>query len=112
MKHTPGPWIPVEKRRWDNGPGEWLVWRLLENTTRATLIARVKRGRDAEGKQIHPFERECNACLIAAAPELLEIVREFIQGYQKMGMGDKQTVLNAQVLVARAEGEQYESVSK
>ena len=38
-----------------------------------------------------------------AAPELLQMVKEFIQDYQEMGIGDKQTVLNAQVIITKAE---------
>ena len=59
-KHTPGPWDVSSGMVWHEG----------------TPIARM----DRETPDTTPVERDCNARLIAAAPELLEAVDLLLDG--------------------------------
>lgn len=79
-RHTPGPWI-VE------AVGPW-----LEVANEETLYTVAKVNGSGQGPQ-------ANACLIAAAPDLLEACRTLIE------TGDLQAAIDkARAAIARAEG--------
>ena len=94
-KHTPGPWIATTKHRlhrlevrqsavakgydsatWPNGVHTICEWR--EHRSGA------KRGESVHW-QGYTDEELSNACLIAAAPELLEVCRELLAQFPAAG---------------------------
>lgn len=67
-KHTPGPWVCASGMVWVYDPSTWAGGD-TESTKEAIPIARMDR---EPGNGTAPWERDANAHLIAAAPELLE----------------------------------------
>jgi hypothetical protein len=61
MAHTPGPWIAK-------------VWHI--STGDGRIICRL-------GGKLSLLEARGNVHLIAAAPEMLEAIEEFLQGYEE-----------------------------
>lgn len=63
MKHTPGPWI---------------IKRLAHSHRQTVrIIEKAKHGAIAEIKDAyHDSEGQANAALIAAAPEMIEVIKE------------------------------------
>lgn len=95
-KHTPGPWLvvpkagyPVVVARDDSdptrvlaSPGGYSIGEMRRDATKATEIM-------------------ANARLIAAAPELLEALKDLI--FYSRGLVDEKYIRDAQAVVAKAE---------
>lgn len=97
-KHTPGPWI---------GAGPSFGDPLPRYTTE---IVTEYEGEDEEVRSIcelpfahHDDENEANARLIAAAPELLEALKEAINLIETLSPIEGQTVRKARAAIAKAE---------
>lgn len=89
--HTPGPWMVEE---YSGGSVE--VWPSMESN-RLTRIATLER-------QIHD-EHFANAKLIAAAPDMLELLRRFVAGWERRGNGTTLgDIHDARDLLQRLEG--------
>jgi len=90
-KYTPGPWA------WDTDPNgdRWIIG---DKSTWVPRIAKIPRYSE--------MPNEANARLIAAAPELVEALRniltEFVGPYEE----GYSSVSDARALLARIEGEQ------
>jgi hypothetical protein len=92
-KHTPGPW---------RVGGIWAgVTRFVETSEpESRLIAEVRGNKSPEEHE----ERDANARLIAAAPDLLAFVRDVARLDPIFAKGDeKQRIHDARALVAAAE---------
>ena len=125
-KHTPGPWTFV---KWANedmreaaeraglpmipmlttqgqrvimGPGN-----PPEHIAFVTCQADFKRG---TGHRAECEIRDANAALIAAAPELLEALRDCVEAFQMRSFGGDEgqvrACINARTAIAKAEGRQ------
>jgi hypothetical protein len=91
MTHTPGPW--TADRRGSHGVANYTVIGTPENAH--AEIARVYHGdRFANG--------ETNARLIAAAPDLLEALREIVANTTHWRVGGKE-MERARAAIAKAE---------
>ena len=101
MKHTKGPWEDVNL-------GSDNIWIIDES---GNYIAETI-GADEEGRYIKDDEeREANAHLIAAAPELLEacntILNRFgghVRDYEEMTAGQKLAIERTVEAIRKAEG--------
>jgi len=95
MAHTQGPWFL-------NGP-----WHIHPHTQEGELISVVAK---ITGEHLPPKEREANAHLIAAAPELLEMVKEFeaamqvSENYFRYWAGP--SIEKVTLVIAKAEGKE------
>ena len=69
VTHTPGPWIAWNLRDFD----QWIVW-----DSKRKNLAHVHH-RHEEHCAPHNSEAKANAHLIAAAPEMLEALRECVE---------------------------------
>lgn len=69
-KHTPGPWVAQRSPATHDGQYDFAI-----HGVKATVIAEAF-GRDSRGNIV---AAEANARLIAAAPDLLEALRWFIE---------------------------------
>lgn len=88
MKHTPGPWIArLEGENW-----------LIEANNRKACIAYGA----SWYSDLQPGE--ANARLIAAAPEMLEALKEAEEQSRKRLPVKKETWLKMQAVIAKAEG--------
>lgn len=67
-KHTPGPWQTSTRTK----PRGGLTVFSTVNGVADALIAQVSEGESYEDRAIQVTESDANACLIAAAPDLLE----------------------------------------
>ena len=97
IKHTPGPWLYRYGAIWaagDGGPDTW---------DRADDEPLIRIGlADREEGRTRPVERDCNARLMAAAPELLAMLKvcePFIPGRCRA------TRDAVRLVIASAEGE-------
>ena len=95
IKPTPGPWEAKPTGPWDGWDG-WSV----EDATGAVVC-------DAHGSQLNG-RREANARLIAAAPELLEALREIFHDVKQGAIpnDDDEWWKKASTAIAKATGEQ------
>ena len=84
-KHTPRPWRTIEST----------------NKTMRTVV-----GPDFPGQgYIADVNGEANARLIAAAPELLEALKQFVDYYESMqGHKDNSVIRNGKAAINKAEG--------
>lgn len=88
-EHTPGPWIQRK-------------WRIHSKTTVTvndnSFITGVR--------VIADCDTEANACLIAAAPDLLEACRHLLHAFQKSNLATEMPLLlkMAADVIAKAEG--------
>lgn len=93
-KHTPGPWVvkPVE-----NEQGGFDI-----DSEYGYHIAETIGGLD--------YEEEANARLIAAAPDLLEALRELLEACKdaKFASDPFDSMPNARTAIAKATGEKHE----
>ena len=87
-EHTPGPWFV-------NGP-----WHIQADTKTAipVIVAQITPLRSGDNE-----EREANARLIAAAPELLEALEEALEVLRVNGL-DPLGQDNIRAIVAKAKG--------
>ena len=105
IKHTPGPWLYRYGAIWAAGDGREDEWD--GGFIRIGLPDRKDNGTG-------PVERDCNARLMAAAPELLE---GLVQAVEKAGFslsgpsdwraaenGEPRWVCKARAVIASAEG--------
>ena len=86
-------------------PGPWAIFRATQGPN--ILVVSVE---DAKGRRIAHLwrdgaEREANACLIAAAPELLEAL-EWALSYAETLATDEDGLDKACAAIAKARGEQ------
>lgn len=107
-KHTPGPWGIC---KWDSKTIEARIQYLHEDDEDAepeSIVVADVYGGDLEGR-----EADANARLIAAAPELLEALKELIAwgleslpGEVSLGYsGIEQDIAHAKAAIAKALGE-------
>lgn len=89
-KHTPGPWTAVIKEVRGNGR---CIASTANNATREGLELGL------EAKIVFDRENIANARLLAAAPELLALVRAYLNTYPLDEYSDR-----AEKLITRAEG--------
>lgn len=66
--HTPGPWIYVRRDEWSHSVATQ-HGELPDGSPNYWTVASINKNREPE--------HEANARLIAAAPDLLEVLREF-----------------------------------
>lgn len=102
-RHTPGPWTAFHKPKYD----EWQVSVPCENSTMHEALFSDGVPGDT------PAEREGNAHLIAAAPDLLEAARD---AYEALGrlmeegvivQRDHDTLLLLAKAITKAEGQTH-----
>lgn len=89
--HTAGPWKAVKlsaSRTWKLDAHGWKNF--------AEVYGNVDRKLNAEG--------EANARLIAAAPELLESLRDLVGAMHQLDKGHHGDVARAESVIAKAEG--------
>lgn len=104
--HTPGPWA-VEPRQWDHGASLAIV--ALNNGYIVAIVPfdediQTVDDPDYETVKRHPDEGP-NARLIAAAPELLEALKQFVDYYESMqGHKDNSVIRNGKAAINKAEG--------
>lgn len=102
--HTPGPWVavPLTKRTWGPRPvftdGLWAILRAEDPTL--LPIAEVDRGSDHHAPT--RAKAGIDARLIAAAPDLLECLKEAARDFSIMRMGHRMEKWDA--AIAKAEG--------
>ena len=103
MKHTPGPWFYLKGDEWSHSVvthhGE-----LPDGSQSYWTVASINKQREPE--------HEANARLIAAAPELLEVVKQMQSalsrcfGAHAADEGDRHRALaQARAVIAKATGE-------
>lgn len=107
MSHTPGPW-----EAWSE-EGETKSGRFLHSICRTDVRA-AGYGEEtfhecvAEARGVTGAQARDNAVLIAAAPELLEALREMVKDVaivcDKHGMAHPANLLRAKAAIAKAEG--------
>ncbi|WP_051439464.1 hypothetical protein [Bordetella petrii] len=90
-KHTPGPWMVLPSVV----PTQFAI--LTEHGVRQDVA--VTYGFDHT-------PREANARLIAAAPELLEALEEFVHPYSSETLTEGERLEKARAAIAKAKGEQ------
>ena len=94
MKHTPGPWI-IARYNYDKA---------------LCTIETAERGKDIPTMGNHIADvlaagiESSNACLIAAAPELLEALKDLVSLYKILCGSDPAFVQKARAAITRAEG--------
>jgi hypothetical protein len=96
---TPGPWICHSGAVWQDGPHVY-----PKGNADGIPIARM----DREDRRTTPVERDNNAKLIAAAPELLDALKVFLEAWDNndvtttaaMEAAERQT----RMAIAKAEG--------
>ena len=98
MKHTPGPWsVSVEDS----------AGRLFVIAHDKGVVARVTRRVTVRRKNPDLSERDSNARLIAAAPEILEALEDAMAWFTKLedwsGVGDPD-IEKYQAAIEKAEG--------
>lgn len=99
VAHTPGPWAYDEESQ--------EVYSTHENHG-AGWIAFV-RGNDSNNTPLPEPQRLANACLIAAAPKLLEALKNMLACMEARDMDSMANAANdACKVVAKAEGRNYE----
>lgn len=88
MKHTPGPWVRIGT---DVGTADCAIASI-------SVMSVVTMKRD---------EREANAILIAAAPELLQALKQMLDAFHHDPLGGSQDAAVEAALdaVAKAQGE-------
>lgn len=90
-KHTPGPWEVISGSVWSQFAGQ---------------IAKM----DRDNPKTMPTERDANACLIAAAPEMLKHLLDCVEWMELHGQKDiwpENLVLkSARTAIAKAEGKE------
>jgi hypothetical protein len=99
-KHTPGPWelkMPKGNRPSARISGDG--WEDFAKVFTRTTFEGESKLHDCE-------EGEANARLIAAAPELLETLKDMVGQYSLCNetLGEKRTLENARAAIAKAEG--------
>lgn len=85
--HTPGPWIP------HNGPCVFVVTTTTKPRTFRICTINTDRA-----------EAEANARLIAAAPDLLAVLKETLVDYRACGMEERQIISVIRAAIAKATG--------
>jgi hypothetical protein len=110
--HTPGPW------QIDSEDGQWWIYgggdaRATTGIAKCDLIVNAVMGickqQNVIGQRMPDGEREANARLIAAAPDLLDALREIVDvgaEYYDMDSGENGSpaMAAARAAIAKAEG--------
>jgi hypothetical protein len=95
-KHTPGPWVAEFEETYNvRGPDEGRV-----------AICMNLKGRYGLGGRRTGAESAANARLIAAAPDLLETLRELVDGMPDVEDSEGRVLFRARAAIAKATGEQ------
>ena len=96
--YTPGPWVCHSGMVYKDGPNVW-----PKGNENGIPIARMDREPD---NGTFPVERDANARLIAAAPELLEALKEYDEAVRnKIGIIPELRASYAKVVAALAKAE-------
>lgn len=103
MNHTPGPWHIGQYQRELDEYGEDALVTGIYSSAEGVKVAKMEVWAGEEYRK----ESDANAAFVVTAcnahEALVAMVKEFIQDYQEMGIGDKQTVQNAQQLLTAIE---------
>jgi hypothetical protein len=94
-QHTPGPWTCHSGMVWKDGPNVYPKGN-EDGIPIASMCREPNNGTE-------PVERDANAKLIAAAPELLDAVKQW-EIFLFTAPGDGRTLKAVQELIAKAEG--------
>lgn len=98
VKHTPGPWTMV---------GREIFGQAFDQSARL-ICDKVKGG--------SPESADANARLIAAAPDLLAVVRRFVQLYDgvrdSLGPSVSNMLAHAEAVIAKAGGPPLERIRR
>lgn len=105
MTHTPGPWMPSQNIDWKTNPFSVIV---RKPGTHRTTVANIP-----TRSTIPPEEQEANARLIAAAPELLDALRDALncidnipeRDRARLGLYSMKWYGDARAAIAKATGE-------
>lgn len=92
--HTPGPWA------YDKDSNEIFSCNEAHGCGWVALV----KGNDSNGQPLPEEERQANAKLIAAAPELLAACKELFMQMRREGCGHQQMLDRALAAIAKAEG--------
>lgn len=122
-KHTPGPWVALfpESRRHNEGV-DVTYFQVLTQKTRAQFRAEGRDHYDRYGEDVanvnivsNQFwwhmtddEAKANACLIAAAPELLEALERCFDLMNNGGTWSLEDQAAARAAIAKAKGGSHE----
>lgn len=101
-KYTPGPWIGIDPK---TGKFRDTPWDAVNERVSSSMAAPIKAGRATVALVVmaggeNEDELDANACLIAAAPELLEALEELVAEFGVCGLTEK-----ARAVIAKATGE-------
>lgn len=110
-KHTPGPWVVVERRHpYKDGSKAHIERNIYTEWDHPQLkgkypIVCTSVGVGMEGEKAIHFAHidEANARLIAAAPDLLEMLKE-LADYVRTDLIDSDIARRVEVAIAKAEG--------
>jgi len=89
-KHTPGPWKVISGA--------------IVHSSDSAPVAEMNRTEEASKAGIYPVERDANAHLIAAAPELLKACKRLLAGYSLIDEQREEAKEYARQIIAKAEG--------
>lgn len=93
MAHTPGPWFSGGP----NAKGNYLVFRDGDSGMMEDVVATINGDR--------PADREANASLIAASPDMLAVVKRFADAMEQKPYPELQGVAcDAFAAIAKAGG--------
>ena len=102
-KFTPGPWVV------ENPVGEEVGLTIVQDGLKPgewTFLALVAKHDGDDGRRISSREQRANAHLIAAAPDLYEMLSDCISSMQAIGVkGLDQEIKNGLTALAKARGE-------
>jgi hypothetical protein len=87
--HTPGPWVVKEQGNADD-------YALLVNNEKWVISIR-------QNGEILPPEQNANAHLIAAAPDMLAAMKEFVARVEAGEVRSKRTYAQFKAIIAKAE---------
>ena len=94
-KHTPGPWVGIDPKtkKFRDSP-----WEAENTRVKSTMAAPIKAGRATVALVVmagweNKDELHANACLISAAPDLLESAQIFEEYCNAIDAGDYVTAV-------------------
>jgi hypothetical protein len=102
MKHTPGPWIVH-----DHAPAS--VWAGDEHVATCNWWidpAAIQEG-EPDYRVKSATKREANARLIAAAPDMLEAMKNLLDLFDPYGPEAQRAAKQARAVIAKAEGRSH-----
>jgi hypothetical protein len=96
QKHTPGIWTADSSE----------MYTVVDQDGGRLAIATNLKGRYGLAGRREPDEVAANARLMAASPELLEVLKEIIPDYERDDYGTDAIAAKARRVIAKAEGRQ------